>query len=646
MFSISNTDIEKNIELSEEVKETCRILGLQESLSIVNFFTSEAHFTDIEHLGKKVRKQIINSCINFLNQEKNGRPNFDISLKLLTVYENISLRAINICKDNGISTISEILEYRQVYKDFKSSRNCGVKTNDELLYLCEKYNNFYIIKPDVVNEEDEEIQIELIDNIKLQALAKIEDMSCRSYNVCLDAGLTSLRLIIQHYHNNKKYGFLKCRNCGVTTNNELINICRKYENSIVSLKRGKQDFIDVFSPVDEFINSLRLDAKYYSEVKDIISKPNKIPLFKIIDLLIEKKLLYKNENEIFIFKNIFNFYQNFHRTTLGEVGNQLDLTRERVRQIKEQIILKLPNKFNFLYKIPYQLLSNYDYISFRHLVFISGEDASTINKIEGTNFSALFITYILSIVFDYKYATIGDFESLSINRIRGNKEFQMHLYLIDKDLNKDYDFNKYFSDLFWSINQKLQQDLFISFEEIISSYQLNQSINFEGTIDVIKSIIEIDFNKFIKVQIDGLILKSNSRKTFTLHIMEILQNSYKPLHYSEIYQQMIDSGINISSEQSLHSLLNRENEIFGLKGAGIFDLLSKGGYFGSIGDVAEQMLIDTGNPIYIKDLENIICNELIVSKDSIRTVLFSYENENRFILSRDGYVKLRKWQRV
>jgi hypothetical protein len=94
-------------------------------------------------------------------------------------------------------------------------KNCGQNSNEELLQICEKYDNLIlsgIIKgndfmPKAANERIvkngavEFASVELIENIELERLAEIENISVRSKNVCLIANLTSLRLIIQYYYN-------------------------------------------------------------------------------------------------------------------------------------------------------------------------------------------------------------------------------------------------------------------------------------------------------------------------------------------------------------------------------------------------------------------------------------------------------------
>jgi len=53
--------------------------------------------------------------------------------------EEISVRAFNTCTDNEIENISELIEYYNTYGSFKHFRNCGKKTDTELISVCLKY---------------------------------------------------------------------------------------------------------------------------------------------------------------------------------------------------------------------------------------------------------------------------------------------------------------------------------------------------------------------------------------------------------------------------------------------------------------------------------------------------------------------------
>jgi mannose-6-phosphate isomerase-like protein (cupin superfamily) len=73
----------------------------------------------------------------------------DTSIRDLFLMEGISTRSINVCISEGLKTIGELLKfYSEKRKKFSLIRNCGVKSEEELERICEKYKkyDFSIVK--------------------------------------------------------------------------------------------------------------------------------------------------------------------------------------------------------------------------------------------------------------------------------------------------------------------------------------------------------------------------------------------------------------------------------------------------------------------------------------------------------------------
>ncbi|MGI6341423.1 MAG: hypothetical protein ACOXZ9_00380 [Bacteroidales bacterium] len=85
----------------------------------------------------------------------------DYSIQKLIDIENLSARASNTCKRLGLNNLSEIIAYYKVYGDFLEGRNCGVKTNSELVNMVEKYLSMGIY----VSEEEEDIIFNRLQNL-------------------------------------------------------------------------------------------------------------------------------------------------------------------------------------------------------------------------------------------------------------------------------------------------------------------------------------------------------------------------------------------------------------------------------------------------------------------------------------------------
>jgi hypothetical protein len=580
-----------------------------------------------------------------MKKPKDVRVFGDISLEILAIEEDLSERTINICLDNDLNSVAKIIDWWRTHKSFLKLRNCGVKTNDELLQVCEKYKNIRLrsVEDVELTDEEKEVFIELTEDWPLSLLAQIENLSQRSYNICYNTGLTSLRLIMQFYLNNKASGFHKFRNCGENTNHELIQLCKKYEYSILSMNTDEEIINNTNSPITKFIESLDLDANNYYIIRDLVSDSEVIPLFKVIDVLINNKQIFKKKYEELVFKSMCNAYYSIKYATYQDIGEANNITRERVRQIHASIVGKLHHLFRFTNRIDINLIPQYYDSDSTSVIVISDEDALKINESEETNFSSIFMTYILSLILKDKYSRFGKLSYVFSNKIYSKNPQIKNLYLINKQLASKFNYLRFFDNFRKLILQNRMTDKFYPFSRLINPYIAGNSVISTDILESVRKILINEFSTAIEIEDKGIVLLANKRKTIPLLIAELLSNSHKPLHYTEIYNHLVENGAKISSEQSVHSVLIREKEIFGLKGAGIWGLRSDGGLFGSIGDVAEQLLNKLGHPIPLKELEILVCNELLVSQDSIKEVLFNYDNEDRFYKERNGNVKLKKW---
>lgn len=151
----------------------------------------------------------------------------NISLFELSEMEGLSVRTQNVCEFSNLKDLYSILNYYLEYGDFLRLRNCGSKSNVELIDICTKYENFKIkfeeeTIPQIKNEEI---------NIDLKELSEIEDLSVRTHNICEDNNLNDLFSVLNYYWENN--GFLKLRNCGFNSNIELVNVCNKYNKYFI-----------------------------------------------------------------------------------------------------------------------------------------------------------------------------------------------------------------------------------------------------------------------------------------------------------------------------------------------------------------------------------------------------------------------------
>lgn len=152
-------------------------------------------------------------------------------------------------------------------------------------------------------------------------------------------------------------------------------------------------------------------------------------------------------------------------------------------------------------------------------------------------------------------------------------------------------------------------------------------------------------NPFAEIGPNGILLNKNSKQTLHSHIRDVLKQSGSPLHYTEIYKRLLRNEVNVKSDKSVLTVIFLKKQMFGLKGDGIYGLREWGGLFGNMAEVAEQILTLRNEPIHIRELENLVCKELIISKNSVKITIFKKSRKHKFAKDSQGYIRLTKWDK-
>jgi len=611
---------------------------------VYHLIISEKFNPHIESFTVEIQSDLVELFMEYIESSNDRVKILKMPIHLLAIYENMSQRIYNISMDAGFTNLYSLIEFGYRSKSYQKLRNCGQIANEEFLKIFKKYKDLYELSltenKNTESDINEFFDTRFYSDLSLEALALNEPMSMRSYNVCKNAGLNTLGLILRFYRDNNESKFLFLRNSGYKTNKELVNICQKYEN-LMLLAKWSAIGVDSKLQISNFLAQLKIEVDYDIIIKNI-GEPSGIPFFKILELLIDNKKIFKKNKEVEVFRNCFNFYLPNTNYTLQEIGNELGITRERVRQIRNDISKRIRHAFKVINHFPLNNLQEQYNISYREpYIFIDSEKVSEINSIERTKFSAYFITFILSIILNKSHLLFGDLDLVLSNRIFNKYCSEKNIYLISRQILSVFNLKKMLLFLKTELKVKRKKNVRYNFGVLLNKFAIKHITKSDDMINIIKLIIINDFSDVFDVDNEGIVYKRKIEKNTSDYVIEILEKSNIPLHYTEIYQNLISSGVKVKSVSSLHAMLTRNNQIFGLKGPGMFDLRSKGGFFGTIGDVAYQYLLQQGGPIHFKDVESLICQELTVSKHSIGTVLFNYNNENRFIRDKNGYVHLR-----
>ena len=518
----------------------------------------------------------------------------------------LSVRATNVLRETELDLFQNFYQRIMINKeeiDFQSLRNCGVRTKIEIV-------NFF---DNVINSDKNKIfisnkygQTNSYPNLNIES----DDLEITLNNEII------FNVILIHYSNNLKK-FLN-----LVASDNLVEFIANFIGVNRELYWKRANDYGLTIELQKFISDI---SKICFEYKE-----RDIGLFALLNIEVDHFNTF-TQIEDDIFKYRLNYINTEKSETLQSLASKYGLTRERIRQIEVRLhkkITLLINKYSADFENVY---SKYFYSEY---FIIDEKFAKSVNEKEGTSFSLSFITKALIEInpVEHRYYEIY------------NNKLATYGIFINKRYN--FDFSKSFKEIFDLLKSKRKNDIEISFDDLLKKYKKNneEEYNYKFLlIDIIKLFKAIVDSKQMQINSNNIVLKRNTKILAYEYLREILNHKKAPMHFNDIFDECKKRGINIKSALSVHGQLQLYPDIFGLKGPGTYGLKEWGGYFGTIGDVAEQYLKERGQPIGGSELKEFLSRELFISYDSIYTILFTYYNENRFVRLKSGKIGLKEW---
>lgn len=389
-------------------------------------------------------------------------------------------------------------------------------------------------------------------------------------------------------------------------------------NDVLLEKRNYIELELLFNIDDE-------DIKAYS----LIDSENKIKLFKLIEVY----LFYKNPDKRFrvIYKHLFT--KKNEKANLTTVANQLNITRERVRQIVNKFDETINKELAVFKQIDSSLYNTY-ISNNSDFLFISPAQCNTINEKENTQFSQKFLSVIFAHLHKEKYVlfsnNIHDFENY---------------YLIDKLLFDVFRFEDFCNEIKNILNADINADfemdlLSFAYKYISKSEKVLEDIN--QVIPVIEEILFQEFNPKLMVM-DGLMtIRKNTRVSSKDILVQLLTVLGKPSKIEDIIKQAAIQFEDLQiAENNIRPLL-KEKHLFNYYGrSSTYGLVKweeedENLKSGTMRDIIELFLIQHSRPMHISEIINYISKyRENITERSIYSSL--HAGEDRFIHFKFGF---------
>lgn len=528
--------------------------------------------------------------------------------------EKISIRSYHVCKYYNFNSVKELREYYYEHKSFAKLRNCGNKSNEELIEICKNYKENNIESQEIETQTENPIkkiiegltrtQRETINNF---ILTNINSLSVRGKNRIIYFLENNLK--IKHFAEeiflSTDFSLKNIRNVGSKTKKELEVLINEVKSFVIKVSESNDEKYLISLKNNFLIKRTFSLSKIPSKILETES------IFLLADFLLNENALF-DETQTNIIKKSLKIYHNQKELTNDEVAKEVNLTRERVRQIRNSCLDELFNKLLFILNFNDDIFQKYNLDINSNQIEINLDVVHRINNANNTNLSREFITYILfSYLFD-RFLLIGNIEDVlqpKYFNVR-NRHNWKSFYLITKEIVDGLDFNALANDIASRINDKIEESYSFNFKSYLSRFLTNNNIEI---LDIVVPIGEKMVNEEFELYLDleeNLIFKRNTYKQVYEYAYEALEQLGKPSKVKRIFEKVIELHPDYYTEEAkIRVSMKRKNGFVPIGRTSVFGLKKweneldnfKGG---TIRDIAEEYLSQYAVPKHTSDITN------------------------------------------
>jgi len=414
--------------------------------------------------------------------------------------QQLSVRSYNVCRYNGLDSINKLKEYYLTNSSFEKLRNCGRRSNEELIEVCKKYQTK---NADNTNEQTRTNPLEEI----LANLTRIQREVINSF-ILVNANSLSVR------SKNAISQFLKY-NFSVRNFAEKILLDKDFK--IVDIENVGRKSIPELEIYISIVNDFIIDVKEANDEKQLITLKNnfliqrtfsisRIPseilqsesIFQLTDFLLKNNALF-NENHNIIIQKSLKIYQNDKEQTLDEIASENNLSRERVRQIRKDCINELFEKLSFIKNFNDDLFQNYGIDLSANLIEVKENLVTQINSLNKTSFSKEFISYILAVYLSNDFVIIGNIEDVLLPKFSSsrNRHNWNNFYIVNREFSK-VDFVSFANDVNERLNERIEETYSFNFKSYLSRFINDFDIEIiETAFPIAEKIMNDEFSLYL-----------------------------------------------------------------------------------------------------------------------------------------------------
>ena len=540
---------------------------------------------------------------------------------------------------NGWVTLENLINHsiippRTSYRDIE---RVGAKANTELIELMNRINfTLHCIKDSVVKSEinqdtiramlaNDKIQNDAIEERRQEIMTKLDSLSpdqtkainyyirliikqltVRSYNA-LNALLNNeitIKSLIDHELLYPNYDYYTIPNVGEKSANEI-------EKFILHITFYLKKIAETHSTqeITEIKNkNVLLYFFPHSKSKSIHIDYNKSLILFVIHTALTNNLLFSKQ-DTFIFTNTHQLFHHSKRRDLSAIAQDLDLSRERVRQIRNEFVTLHTNQLQFIRELsdPFidqlNLAYTKDYFS-----------APYIEKlVKHTHFtlSTNYILYILSFYLEDFFLLGNIADSLREDVNKKDRHIWSQLYLVKKEIEDAIDYLGFINDISLRLNEDIDESYSLCFIRHLRHYIINEAIYISHK-EIIHSfvlyVLSSELNLYLDEE-DKLVLKKNTAYTLRFVIPRVIEKVGKPITLKELHLIIRKEFPQVSSHpNSIRSTCISDPEIITFGRSSTYGLKkwesdeTKNIQGGTIRDIVFEYLNEQDKPVHIFEI--------------------------------------------
>lgn len=464
------------------------------------------------------------------------KKNKDLPIKRLLEAKKLTSWAFNVCQSLNLKEVDELLSYYDAIGNFFGAPSCGAKINEELIRLCKKLKNNSDLIYQALNMVSvpenmfkNKLQLKKMDFFVRDEIEKLSTRArntLRKYSKSENVGLQEIYDIFELNNGMITFPFA----AGVKTEKELVSFVKDCLKTYAKVSKEKVTDTDIRIQEIKDITGINLskDPDYLSSIKA-----------KRFILL---QFVWENYPELFSLSTVDNdIFRNYlainkKRLTLSEIGDKYDLTNERIRQRRNDLISFMDSKAGLvkdlaLYSNIRELMPKDQIIKVEEKLVKKVSPSAKVDKIP--NAFAAFILYLLNID---KYFLLGPgiklkrpFRIFNMEYYAEHKMFKTS-YLISKDI---FDREEFLS----IINKAIE----IQASRLVSQKSLDLNDFYPGLdnpkkINVLKTILSSEFG--IDIINKKIVFEKNRDILNTDMIYDALKKIGEPAHITQVMKEI------------------------------------------------------------------------------------------------------------